>query len=138
MRLLTILQNIFHSKIQRTLLQEEGYKDVLKSIGSRPEVDWKWITRLKGKLVNAGSGQCVKNHFVTMNGDPIRMGECKGQGSTDQVHPGHLYWLVLRSLIKKLIFLHFHGMKIFLLGTVHRAILAVTVLMLKWIQHILA
>ena len=37
----------------------------------------------KGKLVNAGSGQCVKNHFVTMNGDPVRMGECKVQGSSD-------------------------------------------------------
>ena len=91
---------------------------------------------LKGKLVNAGSGQCVKNHFVTMNGDPIRMGECKGQGSTDQVDPEH--WPVLRSLIKKLIFLHFHGMKIFLLGMENREMLVTTAWMVKWIQHMMA
>ena len=30
-----------------------------------------------GKLINAGSGQCVKNHYVIMNGDPVRLGECK-------------------------------------------------------------
>lgn len=62
------------------------------------------------------------------------MGECKGQGSTE----GLVGLAVLRSPIKKLMFLHFLGMKIFLLGTEDRDMLATTAWMVKWIQHMMA